>query len=50
MLVFVNYSATVVLPDRDVPLGVFLPGDRLFARERMTPNGVVLDVEKRTVT
>ncbi len=49
VLVFVNRSATVVLPDRDEPLGVFLPGDRLIARERMTPNGVVLEVEKRTV-
>ena len=29
--------------------GIFAPGDRLVARERMTPKGVVLDVEKRTV-
>ena len=46
VLVFVNKSATVVLPDRDVPLGVFEPGDRLVATERPTPNGMIVDVEK----
>ena len=46
VVVFVNHYATVVLPDRDVPLGVFEPGDRLVARERTAPHGVVLDVEK----
>ena len=46
VLVFVNKLATVVLPDRDVPLGAFEPGDRLVARERKTPTGVAIDVEK----
>ncbi|GJD48834.1 hypothetical protein OPKNFCMD_1560 [Methylobacterium crusticola] len=46
VLVFVNRNATVVLPDRDVPLGIFGPGDRLVARERMTPAGITIDLEK----
>ncbi len=46
VVVFVNKSATVILPDRDVPLGVFEPGDRLIARPRATPQGGTLDVEK----
>lgn len=46
VVVYLNKSATVILPDRDVPLGVLEPGDRLVPRERMTPRGVVLDVEK----
>jgi hypothetical protein len=46
VVVFVNKHATVVLPDRDVPLGVFEPGDRLVARERLSPNGAVIEVEK----
>ena len=46
VLVFVNRQATVVLPDRDVPLGEFTPGDRLVARERATPAGIILEVEK----
>ena len=43
---FLNKSATVVLPDRDVPLGVLGPNDRIVARERKTAGGVTLDVEK----
>ena len=46
VVVFVNKHATVVLPDRDVPLGVFEPGERLVARERPSPNGAVIEVEK----
>lgn len=46
VVVFLNKSATVILPDRDVPLGVFEPGDRLVARERPTPSGVTVEVEK----
>ncbi|WP_407524673.1 hypothetical protein [Methylobacterium oryzisoli] len=46
VLVFVNRQATVVLPDRDVPLGEFVPGDRLVSRERVTPAGIILEVEK----
>ncbi|MCJ2033596.1 hypothetical protein [Methylobacterium sp. J-068] len=46
VLVHLNKATTVVLPDRDVALGVFEPGDRMVARERMTPQGVVIEVEK----
>ena len=46
VLVHVNTSTTVVLPDRDISLGVFAPGDRLVSRERMTPAGLTTDVEK----
>ncbi|MGU3362921.1 hypothetical protein ACLBWX_21580 [Methylobacterium sp. M6A4_1b] len=46
VLVHLNKTTTVVLPDRDVALGVFEPGDRMVARERMTPQGVVIEVEK----
>jgi hypothetical protein len=44
--VFLNKSATVILPDRDVPLGIFAPGDRIVARERRTAQGVTVDIEK----
>lgn len=46
VIVFHNKSATVILPDRDVPLGVMAAGDRIVTRERRTPAGTVLDVEK----
>lgn len=46
VLVHVNKITTVVLPDRDVLLGTFVDGDRLVARERMTPSGLTADVEK----
>jgi hypothetical protein len=46
VVVFLNQNATVVLPDRDVPLGVIEPGDRIVTRERPTPNGVTIEVEK----
>ncbi|GBU19301.1 MULTISPECIES: hypothetical protein [Methylobacterium] len=46
VLVHVNRTTTVVLPDRDVPLGTFAPGDRLVSRPRMTPQGPTLDVER----
>jgi hypothetical protein len=46
VVVFLNKSGTVILPDRDVPLGLFSPGDRIVARERRTPHGMTLDVEK----
>ncbi|GJE76361.1 CxxCxxCC domain-containing protein [Methylorubrum suomiense] len=46
VLVHTGAVTTVVLPDRDVPLGSFGPGDRLVARERMTPTGLTADVEK----
>jgi hypothetical protein len=46
VVVFVNKSATVVLPDRDVAVGTIEPGDRIVARERATAAGVMVDVEK----
>jgi len=46
VLVHVNTLTTVILPDRDVPLGAFAPGDRLVARERMGSAGITADVEK----
>ena len=46
VVVFLNKSATVVLPDRDVPLGPLGPGDRIVARERRTQAGLTYDVEK----
>jgi hypothetical protein len=46
VVVFLNKSATVILPDRDVVLGVIGPEDRIVARERATANGVTFEVEK----
>ena len=46
VVVFLNKHATVVLPDRDVAVGVLNPGDRIVATERRTPGGVVLDIGK----
>ncbi len=46
VVVFLNKSATVVLPDRDVTLGILGPGDRIVARERRTQTGLIYDVEK----
>ncbi len=46
VVVFLNKHATVVLPDRDVPVGEIGPGDRIVARERAGPSGVVIEVEK----
>ena len=46
VVVFHNKSATVVLPDRDVPVGPLGPGDRLVTRERQTADGPTLEIEK----
>jgi hypothetical protein len=46
VVVFLNKSATVVLPDRDVALGPIESGERIVTRERATPNGVAIEVEK----
>lgn len=46
VVVFVNKNGTVVLPDRDVPLGIFEPGDRVLVHERPTAQGTVLEFEK----
>ncbi len=46
VVVFINQLATVILPDRDVSVGAIEPGDRIVSRERATPNGIVIEVEK----
>lgn len=46
VVVFVNKSATVILPDRDVPLGILGPHDRIVARERRTAAGITYDVQR----
>ena len=46
VIVFVNRSATVILPDRDVPVGAIEPGDRIVARERPAASGMTFEVEK----
>ena len=46
IVVFVNKSATVILPDRDQAIGPIEPGDRIVARESATPNGMRIEVEK----
>ena len=46
VVVFLGKNATVILPDRDVPLGTVGPGDRIVARERRTATGLTFDVEK----
>ena len=46
VLVHVNKTTTVVLPDRAVSLGVFGAGDRLVARARTTSAGLAVEVEK----
>lgn len=46
VVVLVNRLATVILPDRDVPVGAMEPGERIVARERRTPNGITFDIEK----
>lgn len=50
VLVHVNRTTTMVLPDRDVPLGVVAPDERIVTRERMTPQGITFDVEKVAAT
>jgi hypothetical protein len=49
VVIFVNRSATVVLPDRDVDVGVMEADDRLFMDMRMTPGGPAYDLSKRKV-
>ena len=40
VVVYVGRQATVVLPDRDVPLGELSPHEAIATRERMTPGGL----------
>jgi hypothetical protein len=44
VLVHLNKATTVVLPDRDVPLGTLTPDDRITMRERMGPHGPTFDI------
>jgi len=46
VLVHVNKTTTVVLPDRDVSLGVVGPDERIVSHDRMTPQGPSFDVQK----
>lgn len=46
VVVFVNRSATVVLPERDLELGIVGPQDRILVRPRPTAHGLFLDVSK----
>ena len=45
VLVHVNKTTTVVLPDRDVPLGVLTADDRIVMRERMDRAGPTFEIE-----
>ena len=46
VIVFLNTSATVVLPDRDVEVGPIGPGDTLSFNRRVTAHGIQVDVRK----
>lgn len=46
VVVRVNDQATVILPDRDVPLGSVRDGERIVTRQRLVGGRPVLDVEK----
>lgn len=46
VVVFLNRSATVVLPNEDIALGVIQPGERIVTRKRNTPYGPRYDVAK----
>lgn len=46
VVVQVNEQLTVVLPDRDVPLGAVRPGERIVTRRRLVGGEAVLEVEK----
>lgn len=45
VLVHLDKATTVVLPDRDVMLGILTPDDRIVVRERMGPGGPTFEVE-----
>jgi hypothetical protein len=40
VMIFINKSATVLLPDKDVPLGVIGDGDELIPYRQVLPGGV----------
>jgi hypothetical protein len=45
VMVYVNRAATVILPDREVSLGVLHDGDRLLPYRQVTPAGVTYSFE-----
>ncbi len=45
VMVFVNKTATVLLPDKEVALGVIGDSDRLIPYRQVTPNGVTYSFE-----
>lgn len=47
VIVFLNRSATVVLPTEDVEIGVIGPGERMVTRRRNTPFGPRYDIIKQ---
>ncbi len=46
VLIHVNKTTTVVLPDREVSLGILASEERIVSRARMTPQGPSFDIEK----
>jgi hypothetical protein len=46
VIVFNGKAATVVLPDKDVALGVIAPDDRIVFQRRDTLHGLLVDVRK----
>ncbi|MCA0425576.1 MAG: hypothetical protein LCH61_20085 [Proteobacteria bacterium] len=47
VVVFVNKAATVILPNKDVPLGEIGPDERIFITKRPVLGGFDLEAEKR---
>lgn len=45
VVIFINKTATILLPDREIPLGVLGEGDRLVPYRQTTPNGVSYSFE-----
>lgn len=46
VVVFVNKAATVVLPDRDVEVGIIGPGDSLSFQKHVVAHGILVGVKK----
>lgn len=44
VVVFVNYQATLIMPDQDLPLGSLKPTDRISVRQSLGPDGKTYDV------
>jgi hypothetical protein len=48
VLVFVNETATLIMPQQDLPLGQMKPTDGFSVRGKMGPTGVVYEVERQS--